>query len=59
MDREKTRKRFMKWYGTLKAKQKKEVVEMMYKTLTNKFVKNLDELIKFCNEETKRSEASN
>ena len=49
----------MKWYGTLKAKQKKEVVEMMYKTLTNKFVKNLDELIKFCNEETKRSEASN
>ena len=59
MDREKTRKRFMKWYGTLKAKQKKEVVEMMYKTLTNKFVKNLDELIKFCNEEKQKSKISN
>tara|TARA_R110001592_G_scaffold221828_1_gene476727 strand:+ start:83 stop:250 length:168 start_codon:yes stop_codon:yes gene_type:complete len=49
MDREKTRKRFMKWYGTLKAKQKKEMVETMYKTLTDKFVKELDECIKFCN----------
>ena len=54
MDREKTRKRFMKWYGTLKAKQKKEVVEMIYKTFTNKFVKELDELMKYY-EERKRS----
>ena len=58
MDREKTKKRFMKWYGTLKAKQKKEVVEMMYKTFTNKFVKELDELMKYY-EEKKRSKVSN
>lgn len=58
MDREKTRKRFLKWYGTLKAKQKKEVVEMMYKTFTNKFVKELDEYLKNY-EERRKSEISN
>lgn len=50
MDREKTRARFMKWFGTLKAKQKKEIVECLYKTLTNKFVKEFDDRLKLWDE---------
>ncbi len=58
MDREKTRKRFMKYYSTLKADKKKELVECLYKTLTDKFVKSFDKVLKDY-EERKTSEVSN